>query len=66
MATSERRTATRRAAPEETRAASVKGETEAHAEKIRNDLDDLTDEIDEALEENAEEFVNNYVQQGGQ
>ncbi len=66
MATRQRQTATRRAAPEETRAAAAKGETEAHAEKIRNDLDALTDEIDESLEENAEEFVNNYVQQGGQ
>lgn len=29
-------------------------------------LDDLLDEIDEALEVNAEEFVRNYVQKGGQ
>lgn len=29
-------------------------------------LDDLLDEIDEALEANAEEFVRNYVQKGGQ
>ena len=28
--------------------------------------DDLLDEIDEALEANAEEFVRNYVQKGGQ
>ncbi|HIE21512.1 MAG TPA: ubiquitin-like protein Pup, partial [Acidimicrobiia bacterium] len=26
----------------------------------------LLDEIDEVLEENAEEFVKNYVQKGGQ
>lgn len=30
------------------------------------DLDDLLDEIDDVLEENAEEFVRNYVQKGGQ
>ena len=35
-------------------------------EKIKADLDDLLDEIDEVLEDNAEEFVRNYVQKGGQ
>jgi ubiquitin-like protein Pup len=30
------------------------------------DLDDLLDEIDDVLEENAEEFVRNYVQKGGE
>jgi len=29
-------------------------------------MDDLLDEIDNVLEENAEEFVKNYVQRGGQ
>jgi ubiquitin-like protein Pup len=29
-------------------------------------VDDLLDEIDDVLEENAEEFVKNYVQKGGQ
>jgi len=29
-------------------------------------IDDLLDEIDAVLEENAEEFVKNYVQKGGQ
>jgi ubiquitin-like protein Pup len=29
-------------------------------------IDDLLDEIDSVLEENAEEFVRNYVQKGGQ
>jgi ubiquitin-like protein Pup len=29
-------------------------------------VDDLLDEIDSVLEENAEEFVKNYVQKGGQ
>jgi prokaryotic ubiquitin-like protein Pup len=31
-----------------------------------SDVDELLDEIDEVLEENAEEFVRNYVQKGGQ
>lgn len=30
------------------------------------EVDDLLDEIDTVLEENAEEFVRNYVQKGGQ
>jgi ubiquitin-like protein Pup len=36
------------------------------AEQLKNDLDELLDEIDEVLEDNAEEFVKNYVQKGGQ
>ena len=35
-------------------------------EKIKGELDDLLDEIDEVLEENAEDFVRSYVQKGGQ
>ena len=35
-------------------------------EKIKEELDDLLDEIDSVLEENAEDFVRNYVQKGGQ
>lgn len=30
-----------------------------------DDVDDLLDEIDSVLEENAEEFVRGYVQKGG-
>ncbi len=35
-------------------------------EKLKADIDDLLDEIDEVLEDNAEEFVRSYVQKGGQ
>ena len=35
-------------------------------EKIKEELDDLLDEIDSVLEDNAEEFVRSYVQKGGQ
>ena len=34
--------------------------------KLKEDLDNLLDEIDDILEENAEEFVKSYVQRGGQ
>ena len=35
-------------------------------DKIKAELDDLLDEIDSVLEDNAEEFVKGYVQKGGQ
>lgn len=35
-------------------------------EKLKAELDELLDEIDEVLEDNAEEFVRAYVQKGGQ
>ncbi len=47
-------------------------ETTASAEviekgkKAEEELDALMDEIDDVLEENAEEFIKNYVQKGGQ
>lgn len=66
MATRERRAATRGPATEKTPVSSARGVTQDRAEEIRKDLDALVDEIDEAMEENAEEFVKNYVQQGGE
>jgi ubiquitin-like protein Pup len=36
------------------------------AEDLKHDLDEVLDEIDAVLEENAEEFVAGYVQKGGQ
>ena len=35
-------------------------------EALKSELDDLLDEIDEVLEENAEDFVKSYVQKGGE
>jgi ubiquitin-like protein Pup len=40
--------------------------TSEKGEKLKAELDDLLDEIDEVLEENAEDFVRAYVQKGGQ
>lgn len=34
--------------------------------KTKEDLDKLLDEVDDILEENAEEFVRSYVQRGGE
>ena len=45
---------------EETPATTEKGE------KIKAELDDLLDEIDSVLEEQAEDFVRSYIQKGGE
>ena len=55
-------------APEGTREEVVEdvAATSERGEKLKEDIDDLLDEIDSVLEDNAEEFVRNYVQKGGQ
>jgi ubiquitin-like protein Pup len=35
-------------------------------EKLKDELDELLDEIDAVLESNAEDFVRSYVQKGGE
>ena len=35
-------------------------------EKLSDDVDALLDEIDDVLEENAEDFVRSFVQKGGE
>jgi ubiquitin-like protein Pup len=35
-------------------------------EKLADDVDAILDEIDDVLEENAEDFVRGFVQKGGQ
>jgi ubiquitin-like protein Pup len=47
-------------------AAGASPELAKKGKKIKEDLDNLLDEIDDILEENAEEFVKSYVQRGGQ
>ncbi len=57
----------RKAAPtrktEEVSEAPAKSES---GEKLKAELDELLDEIDDVLETNAEDFVRSYVQKGGQ
>ena len=40
--------------------------TSERGEKLKEGIDDLLDEIDSVLEDNAEEFVRSYVRKGGQ
>ena len=47
---------------QQTRAA----EKREHAAEAISDMDDILDEIDLVLEENAQEFVQSYIQAGGQ
>jgi prokaryotic ubiquitin-like protein Pup len=41
-------------------------DVQERTEKLTDDVDALLDEIDDVLEENAEEFIKGYVQKGGQ
>ena len=61
----QRQTTRRAEETEEDQAASADEVKERH-EKLSDDVDAILDEIDEVLEENAEEFVRSYVQKGGQ
>jgi ubiquitin-like protein Pup len=40
--------------------------TSGKAAELKEEMDDILDEIDSVLEENAEEFVKSYVQKGGE
>ncbi len=42
------------------------GNVTEKGEEIKKNLDDLIDQIDEVLEQNAEEFVKNFTQRGGE
>jgi ubiquitin-like protein Pup len=50
----------------ETDAEVVEEAPAVQGEELTERIDDLLDEIDSVLEENAEEFVKNYVQKGGE
>ena len=60
------RQTTRRADETEQAESGTTDEARERQEKLSDDVDAILDEIDEVLEENAEEFVRSYVQKGGQ
>ena len=61
----QRQTTKRADEAEQTETGTTDEARERH-EKLSDDVDAILDEIDEVLEENAEEFVRSYVQKGGQ
>ena len=60
------RQTTRRAEETEQAETGTSEESRERHEKLSDDVDAILDEIDEVLEENAEEFVRSYVQKGGE
>ncbi|TMR06971.1 ubiquitin-like protein Pup [Nonomuraea turkmeniaca] len=61
----QKQTGRRESEAEETQAAEA-SDVQERQEKLTDDVDAILDEIDEVLEENAEEFVRSYVQKGGE
>ncbi len=57
---------TKRAQESEEPEVEASTETQERVGKLTDDVDALLDDIDEALEANAEEFVKGYVQKGGE
>jgi ubiquitin-like protein Pup len=53
-------------APPSTGSGQGVGAIAAKGKKLKDEMDRLVDEIDDVLEENAEEFVRSYVQRGGE
>ena len=66
MAKQEKKRDKKKESDKKDEAAAANPEVVEKGKKIKEDLDTLLDEIDDVLEENAEEFVKNYVQKGGE
>jgi ubiquitin-like protein Pup len=58
--------ATRKSEDVEEVEASASSDVQERHEKLSDDVDALLDEIDDVLEENAEDFVRSFVQKGGE
>jgi ubiquitin-like protein Pup len=66
LAQSERQQRKRKAPPPSEEGGSGSPEAQVKGKRLKEDMDRLLDEIDSVLEENAEEFIKNYVQKGGE
>jgi ubiquitin-like protein Pup len=66
LAQSERQQRKRKAPPPKEEGGTGSPEAQVKGKRLKEDMDRLLDEIDSVLEENAEEFVKNYVQKGGE
>jgi len=66
LAQNERQQKKRKAPPPSQEGGAASPEAQVKGKRLKEDMDRLLDEIDSVLEENAEEFVKNYVQKGGE
>lgn len=62
----EQKQKTKATSEKETSAEVKPKDLKAKGEEIKEELTDLSDAIDDILQENAEEFVQAYVQRGGE
>jgi ubiquitin-like protein Pup len=56
----------RKTSPKESEEVQADPKVAETGQRLKEEMDDLVDEIDKVLEENAAEFVKNYVQKGGE
>jgi ubiquitin-like protein Pup len=66
LAQSERQQRKRKAPPPSEEGGAASPEAQVKGKRLKEEMDQLLDEIDSVLEENAEEFIKNYVQKGGE
>jgi ubiquitin-like protein Pup len=66
LAQAERQQRKRKAPPPSEEGGAASPEAQVKGKRLKEDMDRLLDEIDSVLEENAEEFIKNYVQKGGE
>jgi prokaryotic ubiquitin-like protein Pup len=66
MAQTERQQKKKKAPPPTDEGGAASPEAQTKGKRLKEDMDKLLDEIDSVLEENAEEFIKNYVQKGGE
>jgi len=66
MEKQEKKTETKRSGAQPKDEAKASAKVVEAGKKLKEDMDKLVDEIDDVLEENAEEFIKNYVQKGGE
>ena len=66
MAQAERQQRKKKAPPPAEEGGAASPEAQQKGRRLKEDMDKLLDEIDSVLEENAEEFIKNYVQKGGE
>ena len=62
----ERKYESRKPSPKETEDVQADQNVAETGQRLKEEMDELVDEIDKVLEENAAEFVKNYVQKGGE